>query len=81
MNDLIRAAAGRVAAEAPVASTVDPRRSCRGKADGGEGRNRSPEVEVGLSSLVRAHADDIAARARTYERLAGGGMISGRPID
>lgn len=80
MNELIRAAAGRVATEAPAASTVDPRRACRGKADGGEGRNRSPRLEVGMSSLIRAHRDDINARARTYERLADGRRLSARGL-
>jgi hypothetical protein len=81
MNELIRAAAGRVATESPFSSTGDPKRACRGKADGGEGRSFSPpDVEVGMSSLIRAHRDDINARARTYERLADGRSLSAREL-
>jgi hypothetical protein len=80
MNDLIRAAAGRVATEPPPASS-DPKRAHRGKADGGEGRSFSPPaVEVSMSSLLRAHHDDIKLRARAYERLADGRTFSGREL-
>ena len=80
MNELIRAAAGHVAPEPSPAAFGDPKRASWGKADGGEGRNASTPDEAGMSSLLRAHADDVRARAVMYERLASGGSISGRPI-
>jgi hypothetical protein len=78
MNNLIRAAPGRT--PEPPATAGDPKQACWGRGDGGEGRDRSPLIEVGMSSLIRAHRDDINARAWNYERLADGRRLFAREL-
>jgi hypothetical protein len=79
MNDLIRAAAGRAPVEQPPPAD-DRKRAGWGKADGGEGRGLPPPIEAGMSSLIRAQRDEVAARARTYEQLAEGRTLSAREL-